>query len=380
MTKVVWTFLLNNSLSFTSSVLSAQISQGREKYLDNYAGGSISITINNSANLANSFVFNDKILVKSLIGSGGFNEVFNVQEIQFNDYPGNTGLSTATIFAVDPLSRAGRFQATSKALTQVGTIDQAVQFNTVPLPSDLYVDSAYGSTGYSTASAQTYTGTVLNQLNILNATERGQIATSGFNGNRQFIYPLNRQFVSNFFSNSFSFGRNISASVIAYEQFERIQNGLSFINTAEIQPLGLANQTVTNTSSATTYGAAFFSSLTVDFNTTQAQSNGNWIVNGFSDPTDLRFKIRFSDTAQNTAALALFNYGFPFAAKAFNLSYRLPGAVSDLTELVVSEGWQISITPSQTQYQISLSPATYYQYFTLDSSTLGILDTSRLGW
>jgi hypothetical protein len=29
---------------------------------------------------------------------------------------------------------------------------------------------------------------------------------------------------------------------------------------------------------------------------------------------------------------------------------------------------------------LNLSPLTYYQFFTLDSSTLGILDTSRLGW
>jgi hypothetical protein len=57
-----WVFKLNTSTDFTSSILSASIIQGREKYLDNYPGGSISITINNSANLANSFNFNDKIL------------------------------------------------------------------------------------------------------------------------------------------------------------------------------------------------------------------------------------------------------------------------------------------------------------------------------
>jgi hypothetical protein len=31
-------------------------------------------------------------------------------------------------------------------------------------------------------------------------------------------------------------------------------------------------------------------------------------------------------------------------------------------------------------FTLFLSPLTYYQFFTLDSSTLGILDTSRLGW
>jgi hypothetical protein len=29
---------------------------------------------------------------------------------------------------------------------------------------------------------------------------------------------------------------------------------------------------------------------------------------------------------------------------------------------------------------MTFSPLQYYQFFTLNSSTLGILDTSRLGW
>jgi hypothetical protein len=44
------------------------------------------------------------------------------------------------------------------------------------------------------------------------------------------------------------------------------------------------------------------------------------------------------------------------------------------------EGWDINITPAQTTFNLSWSPQIYYQIFTLDSTTLGILDTSRLGW
>jgi hypothetical protein len=40
-----WQFLLNGSTDFTSSVLSANIRQGREKYLDNYAGGSLPVKL-----------------------------------------------------------------------------------------------------------------------------------------------------------------------------------------------------------------------------------------------------------------------------------------------------------------------------------------------
>jgi hypothetical protein len=68
------------------------------------------------------------------------------------------------------------------------------------------------------------------------------------------------------------------------------------------------------------------------------------------------------------------------ALVATDLVYRVPGAGSDTTVEVVVEGWSLNITPEQTNFNFYLSPLTYYQFFTLNSSTLGILNTSRLGW
>ena len=373
-----WTFVLNNATDFTSSILSASITQGREKYLDTYSGGSISITINNNTNLADSFNFNDKIYVQTVSLFLGFRDVFTVQEITFNDYPGNTGLSTATIFATDGLSRAGRIQATNKALTQTNTTTQMEQFNGSPLPADLVVLSIFGGVGSSIASAQTYTGTVLNQINVLQSTERGIIRTGAITKTTQLIYSYARSSVNGNFVSSFSFGRNTSSAVIAYSTFERIQNGSSFINTATIQPLGLSNETRTNAASVSTYAPTFYSSSTVDYNATQAQGNGDWIVDTFSDIEDLRFRIGFTDRMQNSTAYTDFLAQFPNIA--FALTYRVPAAGSDTTVNVVLEGWQINITPEQTTYSLSFSPLDYYQFFTLNSTTLGILDTSRLGW
>jgi len=374
-----WVFVLNNVTDFTSSILSASITQGREKYLDNYAGGSISITINNNTNLANSFEFNDKIYVENVNIFTGFRDVFTVQEITFNDYPGNTGLSTATIFATDALSRSGRIQATNKALTQTDTTTQVQQFNGSPLPAGLFIFSFFGGIGSSIASAQTYTGTVLNQLNIMQSTERGIIRTGAFASRlNQLIFPTARSNINGNLVSAFTFGRNTSATVIAYNTFERIQNGTSFINTATISPLGLSSETRTNTASVATYGETFYSSSTVDYDATQAQGNGDWIVDTFSDIDDLRFRIGFTDRMQNSTGYTAFLNNFPNIA--FTLAYRVPAAVSDTTVNVVLEGWQINITPEQTTYSLSFSPLTYYQFFTLDSSELGILNTSRLGW
>ena len=376
-----WVFLLNGVTDVTSSILSASITQGREKYLDNYGGGSLSITINNNSNLANSFSFNAPIFVYNTSVSAGFRDTFTVQQITFNDHPGNTGLSTANIFCVDPLSRTGRYQATAQVLNELITTLQMEAFNSGVLPfDDLYVYSGFYGLGSSVASAQTYTGTVLNQLNLLQATERGLLRSGKAFGSltAQTVQPVSRGSITNQLTNTFSFGRNTASTVIAYSTFERIQNGVTFINTATISPLGLSSETRTNTASVTSYGAAFYNSSTVDYNATQAQGNGDWIVNTFSDTTDLRFKIGFTDRMQNSSAYNTFLANFP--GIGFSLAYRVPGAGSDTTVNVVLEGWTINITPEQTSYELSFSPLTYYQFFTLNSSVLGILDTSRLGW
>jgi len=378
-----WTFYKDSyaGTNFTSKVLSATISQGREKYLDSYSGGMLRFTIDNTGEYASNFAFNGKIVMqRNGAGPVGFQDWWTIQEIDYSDYPGNTGLPTATITCVDGLARAGRYQATDKSLTQVATYTQAAQFNSSPLPSDLVISPVFGGSGNSIASAQTYTGTVLNQLNLLNATERGILRT-GILGTTpaQFIYPYSRNQITNQIVTSVAFGRNTSSTVIAYDQFDRIQNGLSFINTATIEPEGLAAQTEANAASVSTYGTAFYSSATVDYDTTQADGNAGWIANTFSDPASLRFRISFTDTMQNSTAYLAFQNALP-GGIGFTLSYRVPGAGSDTTTTVALEGWQLSITPTQTRWTLSFSPLTYYQFFTLNSSTLGILDTSRLGW
>jgi hypothetical protein len=371
---------VSKGTEFTSQVLSASMFYGRTKYLDDYNAGTLTITINNSANFITNFSFNTLILLdtdKSDVTYGNDpGNIYAVQEITFSDHPGNVGLSTATLVCVDGLGRAGRVQANALSLTQTNTGLQAQQFLSFlggPLPSNIQINEF---STVSIASAQTYTGTVLNQLNLLNATERGML-TSGRNGDDQNIVFYGRG-VFGGSTTPVSFGRASSSSVIAYQQFARIQNGSSFINTATISPNGLASQTKENASSVATYGKTFYSASTVDYNTTQAQSNAEWIVNSFSDPTDLRFEISFTDRAQNDTAYTLFMVlrdGI-----VFDLSYRLPGAGSDITEQVYLEGYSANMSPEQTDWVLYFSPATYYLFFILNDSSNGILDTSRLGW
>lgn len=378
MTKINWQIVYDNVTDITDKVLSMNINQGREKYLDTYSGGSCTFTINNSSNYANTFTYGKIINVRSAFNSSTqFYCDFWVQEVTFNDYPGNTGLNTATITAVDWVGRSGRILANSLSLPQLSTGDQLQRFEISaggPLPSDMAVDSGLSGTG-SIASATTYTGSVNNYLNLLVVTERGYVVLRG-----QSLTFVERPYVSSLLPIATTLGRTTSSTQIAYQTFERIQNGTQFINTATVEPAGLASQTSTNASSVSTYGAAAYSSSTVDYTTTQASGNADWIVNNFSDPASLRFACSLTDVAQNSTALTSWlTQCWGSFNRSINLSYQVPGG-SSVTVPVVMEGASINVTPEQTTFDLSFSPLTYYQFFTLDSSVLGILDTSRLGW
>jgi hypothetical protein len=379
MAKITWGVSNEtDSADYTSLIMSMSIRQGREKYLDTYSGGSCVFTIKNYNNYAASINYGDRIVVYSTPpGVNSFALYFWVQEVTYNDYQGNTGLPTATISCVDFMGRAGRVNAEALVLAQADTLNQAEKFNASqggPLPSDMVV-GGYGPNSGSIASATTYTGSVNNFINLLVTTERGYLIERGL------LYFISRTDAASLVPIATTIGRTTSSTQIAYQEFERIQNGTQFINTATISPNGLASQTATNTASKTTYGPAFYSSSTQDYNTTQGLGNANWVVNNFSDPASLRFGCSFSDVMQNTTALTSWIGQFwgLSAARCINLQYQVPGG-SLTTTTVIMEGVDIDVTPDQTNFKMSFSPLQYYQFFTLNSTSLGVLDTSRLGW
>jgi len=148
-----------------------------------------------------------------------------------------------------------------------------------------------------------------------------------------------------------------------------------------ISPEIAAGATATNSSSITSYGRTGYQVTTVDNTQTQASGLGSWLANMQSDPASFRFEVDVTTAAQSVNTyINDFLWNAQTGNGIANLVYRVPGASSDTTVVVVPEGIQVTGTPDQTRLTIYFSPATFYQYFTLDSSTLGILDTSRLGW
>jgi hypothetical protein len=367
--RIPWVFLNERtSNTFTSSVLSAQVNVGRQTYMDVYNGGSLIITIKNQSNESSGFQMNDVISLKAVTGL--FDVSFWVDEVQYNDYQGNTGLSTATIICSDAVARFGRSLLTNRVLTETLCTAQALELNpTAGLFPRVEAFSFGGS--YSIASATVYSGAPMTRLNQLVNTERGIIKTVD-----KRIGFFSRGFINN--PSSVDMGRTATSTAIGYEEFTRVALGQNFMNNVAVTPTGGAEQIASNAASVTAYGSNYYSVQSEDYTNAQALGLAQWLSNSQSDPTALRFEVGFTDRAQTAGGIENFLYSLLTAV--VNLSYRVPGAGSDTTTKTIVEGFSVDITPSDSSWRVYFSPLTYYQFFTLNDATTGVLDTSRLGW
>jgi len=377
MPKISWS-LRRSSPSFvdvSTSVLSFSYSQGRQNYLDQYSGGTLNVTLKNQTDVAQYFTFNSVWYIFD--ADSGEAQYFWLQDINFNDYPGNTGLSTITVALVDVLARNGRNVVSSVTLAQAATI---TQLQTLWRTAPYQIGDLQGSgAGSSTAAGITYSGSMLNYLNLIDATEKGLL---NFYQAQTNMIP--RSSVSSSVS-GMSFTRNAASSTaISYFAFGHDKAGLNFMNNVTVTPNGLAAQTATNSTSLAAYGNAQQSVSTVDFDTTQALGLAEWLSSSQADPEAQTWSLTFQDLSQDTTALTNFLIAFygtgGSAKRLWDLVYRVPGAGADTTVVVAIEGITVNASLDQTTFTVYFSPATYYQFFTLNSSTLGILDTSRLGW
>jgi hypothetical protein len=359
--------------TYTSSVLSFSFTNGRQSYLDNYNAGALVLTIKNQANESAGFTFGDQIQLLDPTGTAQF--VFYVVEVAYSDYPGNVGLSTATITCQDALGLMGRLQMNSFGITAADTGAQFTQTTSVPgRVASQPLQTVVGTSG-SLCSAGTYDGSILTLWNLLINTERGLLGVG--NNTVSFIY---RAGIATAAANTINLGRTADASTIAYDSFERINLGLDLMNQVQTQPAGLTEQQGTNAASVTTYGAQGLTISTVDANEPQALALANYLANTLSDTTKQRFVVTFTDLMQSVsvANFTTFLNNIALTKSPTNLTFRVPGAGSDTTVGVMVEGFNVSATPAETTITAFLTPLTYYQFFTLDSATFGILDVSRL--
>lgn len=380
MNRFAWTvYNQTTAVDQTSNVISFNMFVGRRAYLDNYSGGNLVLTIKNQNNQAAGFTVYDQIRLKRSDGSRFYS--FWVSSVDYSDYPGNTGFSTATITCQDLFGILGRTQFNNFVMSEalISTAWAGLQL----APG---INSSVQMSALNTASvtaAQTVSGSVLNTANLLVTTERGLVrqALIGMADVTNRFELYGRADFKNWTTSSYGFTRTTGASSIAYQQFDRIGLGLDFMNQVQVTGPSLATQQATNATSVTAYGAAGFTVSSYDYTTGQALGHAQWLANMLSDPAKLRFAVTFTDLQQATT-LTAFNAFIQDLSdrKTFNLTYRVPGSGSDTTVQTVMEGISVSADPAQSTFTVYLSALVFYQFFTLDSTTNGVLDTSRLSW
>ena len=359
----------------TANVLSFSLSNRRQSYLQTYNAGYLTLTIKNDTNQSAGFTINDKIGLRT--SDGVLAASYWVMEVSYTDTKGSTGAgSTATVVCQDAFGRVGRIIMENYNIAQGLTGTQFTGLASVPGYLWNEPSLAAFSTSSTASASPTTNGSLLNYINLLINTERGMIQSAGNN-----LSFLGRAHINTLGVPFWSIGRTAGGTTIAYSGFERINLGLDFMNQVQVQPAGLDTQSATNAASVALYGANGFTVSTVDATEVQALGLANWLANLLADQTKQRFIVEFTDKMQSMSAAFLADIaGQTFWAGTYDFTYRVPGAGVDTVVRVILEGGEISATPSQTTFRWYLTPLTYYQFFTLDSATLGILDTSRLGW
>ena len=382
-------------IDFSSIVLSAEVSTGRSNFVDQYSGKTAKIVIKNSSNESSVFNINHEVSIftgNSIFWRG------RVSGISYEDNKVDSGLSTAILTVDDQFARLGRVKVTNRTIASALGSTQLLTFNSTtyggvgPLTDVILYELGYPSTaGYqssSTMSGSVFTGSVLDYMNKVQATENANMIVTGSN-----IAMVSRTIMTNdiykltiedppssgLFVN-LKLGRTSSDTTITYDSFTRTNFLDFFANSVSVEPAGLATQNGQNAYSYTTYGEYSYSRSTIDQTTAQALVLAKNLAQKLSDQIAVQFNISFLIENQNhTAADAL--VGGVITRKVLDVVYRVPGSGTDTTTTCVIEGASYSFRPKQTRITLNLTPLavyTEYQNFTLDTG-YGVLNQDTLG-
>lgn len=377
---ISWTFTnVDTSSTFTDDVITAQATLGRRSYLSPYNGGTLVIRIRNNNDQASGFTLGDAIQV-GVDGHADPNnyQTFWVDDIRFSNENNDFGNAQATLVCIDGVARLGRADVTDLTLPAYSTSAQFVDM----MDEAFGTGTALAAGGSSTASAATYTGSVGGRTNQLIITEGGALRTT-YTGQVVFV-GRDQIYDTSYFAPLITFKRerSIGDDFIGYTSFEREQYGDNYANDITVRPSGLAEQHAPNVSALPTKSDQY---TTLDENTTQALGLATFQRAIRSDLSKQRITLEWSD-APYPWVVAGGDPLYIFSGRWRNAFYSFYYVIweqpdgNEYDDWLFLEGITITMTPSGNVYRMSLSSSAFFQYFTLDSTTLGVLDTSRLAW
>lgn len=360
-----WGTLLND-------VLSVDTQHGRSWPTDPYSPASCQIVSRNIAAWTVAPVIGDIVWVTAPTSSrpvcvfAGF-----IKDVQI-EYGTIAALDVAHITCEGPLSKAGRLQINSVAIAQATTLNQISTL----ISTYLGTFGMTKGTSTSIASAQTYSGNLLDLLNLLQTTEMGTVREFGVGtftpGDSKFnpqCYFYSRNYDT---TADFTFSDNpASTSELKYDP-----KGISFTSAAQlyyqqatIEPQGLASQTAGSSNYSITQ-------TSLDYTTSQALSHAQYLVNQYNSTTSrpLTITATYAQQSDSTTRMAKF---IDF------LSDDKSGA-GNLVKIVfrgntyygVIEGRTMYADTSETGITITVSGYDNNNYLILNNAVFGTLGTS----
>jgi hypothetical protein len=357
--------------SLDGFVYSLSFFNGKKRWLENYSPQTLSLTIDNSTNLASAFLPGSEIKVyRDGVGTNNnARSFFYTQGVSYDDgFQYASGGATATITAIDLFGVLSREQLVEEDLGDLNTLEQLSPYTAL-----ISFTNNGNSAAYPTAD---YTGTIGARLAENMQTEHGLMINYG-----DTIKLLARSQVGDSVS-TLSFGGTASATVLPMNAVYRSAFGDSFNNVVTVDaPVG--SYTATNAAGVALWGTWATTTTQVDGSLSQVQGCAEYLAALMGDATSVEqiyFEIHVMDYAVNPSTLTLFMQYNDLISQNIDVVYRIPGTVSDTTYECVIEGLQINSVPQSTEYVFFLTPASLYRSFILDDAIFGTLDNNRLSY
>ena len=376
MAKIDWQ-IYSGVTDVTNSVLSFNLSWGRETFVAPYQGQIAKITIRNNNEQADNFAINDSVAF--LADYGGLpTYVFSgiVINRNFYDGPGNGKDSTCVVTCVDGFYLAG---------TQQTTISFEFQNNCLSELADKVTNTTKsleinGLTDADFDDSVSFTGNIQSQIQQIMLADHG-IMKNNASTYEYYAPSLFGDLIQTDPTQVVSFVRTASNDVIAYESITRSEaaSKATWFNNATIT--GFSTTATKSNGSTAQYGVKSFT--TTSTQTNHVNSSAEWMANNFISPTRLSLDLSFTDIGQvktsSNNGMERFIINYLYSGGYFSdVTWTVPGG-SAVTQTFWPEKITINATQELTRFTLGLTNINSYQSFILNNTTFGVLDTSRLG-
>lgn len=352
-----WTlqFLRAGTWRTMEKVTNASFTQGRQNTLNQYNGGSGVITAQNPSAWTYTPQLGDAFRAKITYGGIDYYQFYGQIKDFRIAYGPVQAMDEATIEVEDYVAAAGRVQLVALSVAQAKSGDQWVAAGG---GSWTYVPEG----GTSICSAQTFTGAQLEYFNKILFTENGRTDYSPVLGTMM----LGRDYYQTQQGSGFTDGV-LGANQLRYDSIQFGAMSDYYVTKVVVEPSGLAAQTAGT-------GTRGINVQTLDYTTTQALNNAQYILNKYATAQNVPSVISATDQQQDYAVLHLINQAFTCISQKQTVTFR------GTTYNVILEGSTVTITPQQTRFTFYVSPADLNPYLVLNDTVYGKLDTGKLGF